>query len=219
MSKAILFDLDGTLLDTIEDLADAMNSVLKNKGFPEHSSEKYKYFVGDGLEKLVNRVLPENRKEPNTIKECMDNMSDAYAKNWQKNTKPYPGIIDLLSSLSEKQIPLTILSNKPDHFTQKMVEYYFDKWEFKKIMGAQATLPHKPDPAGAISIAKELNIQPEDFVYLGDTATDMQTATAAGMYPIGVLWGFRTAEELTKNGAKVLIETPEQALQYIQFYT
>ena len=216
IGSAVIFDLDGTLLDSLHDLADSMNTVLAARGFPAHPVTEYRYFVGDGIETLALRVLPsEVRHQKNIVLSLIDMMRDEYARNWNRKTRPYDGITELLDALELRKIPMAILSNKPDPFTQKIVSKLLGRWSFKQVIGAQAGLPKKPDPTGAIRIAEHLDTAPEHCFYLGDTSTDMKTAVSAGMYPIGVLWGFRTAEELTRNGARKLISYPGDLLSII----
>lgn len=206
--KAIVFDLDGTLLDTLEDLATSMNSVLKKHNYPTHEIPAYRYFVGDGVEKLVQRVLPKDQQEKEIIEACVREMRETYGKRWADTTQLYDGIADLLTALNRKKVRLAVFSNKPDDFTQKMVDHYLSDWDFEMVMGAKPNLPKKPDPQGAINIAKTMKLPASRFLYIGDTNTDMQTATKAGMYPVGAAWGFRPAEELLNNGAQVIITAP-----------
>lgn len=213
---AVLFDADGTLLDSIEDLADSMNATLHHHGFPEHGVDKYKYFVGDGMENLVIRALPvPERANPAMVHECLEMMRGHYALNWKNKTRPYPGIPQLLDELSRHDIKMAILSNKPDDFMQQVVVDLLPSWKFEAVMGERPPTPRKPDPSAAILISRMLGISPDRFLYLGDTATDMLTAKGAGMYGVGVLWGFRTAEELLANGARKLISHPGELLDLI----
>ena len=212
--KAVIFDLDGTLLDTLEDLANSMNSVLESQSLPKHDIEKYKYFVGNGMRNLVMRTLPEDKREECFINYCHDLMKDEYKKRWAETTKPYDGIVEMLETLTSLKYKLAILSNKPHDFTKLIVKELLDCCKFDVVFGERSGIPRKPDPAGAIEIANILNIPLEECVYLGDTGTDMVTAKSAGMYAVGVLWGFRKADELIKNGADVLIKTPMELSQF-----
>jgi phosphoglycolate phosphatase len=206
--KAVLFDLDGTLLDTLEDLGEAMNQVLRNLGFPVHELQAYKYFVGDGVEMLIRRALPKKSLTEELVQQCLQAYREEYRKRWDLKTRPYDGVPEMLDALTEKGLPLAILSNKPDDFSKLVVSKLLAKWRFRVVFGVRPSVPKKPDPAAAFEIAALLAIPPSQFLYLGDTGTDMKTAVAAGMFPVGALWGFRTAEELTANGARVLIESP-----------
>jgi phosphoglycolate phosphatase len=213
--KALIFDLDGTLLDTLKDLADAMNIALEKQGFPSHPVEAYNVFVGDGIKCEAERALPPEHRDEETIEKCIAIARQEYDSCWADNTKPYPGIPELLDEIDKLGLPMTILSNKPDDFVQVMVKKLLPKWEFQIVLGLKDSIPRKPDPGAAIEIASQLQIAPKDFLYLGDTNTDMQTADAAGMYAVGALWGFRGAEELLSNGAKKLVEKPQQVLELI----
>jgi phosphoglycolate phosphatase len=213
--KAILFDLDGTLLDTLEDLANSMNSVLSSLGFPTHEVSRYKGFVGEGVEYLAYCALPENHRGQEMVSRCMALMREAYRERWAEKTCSYPGIPELLDELSRQGIKMAILSNKPDDFTQLIVAKFLSRWKFQCVMGAQDSLPKKPDPTAALKISKRLGLVPGDFLYLGDTKIDMKTAADAGMYPVGALWGFRSQEELLENGARILIKHPTDLLNLI----
>jgi phosphoglycolate phosphatase len=213
--KAVLFDLDGTLLDTLTDLADATNHALRSLGFPEHPRESFRYFVGDGVETLIQRVLPGNRCDAATMAECASLMRREYGQGWAATTRPYNGIPELLDSLTSRGIPMAILSNKPDEFTRLCVSQFLPGWQFAAVLGAGTLFSRKPDPAGAREIARRLGVAPGEVVYLGDTNTDMQTAVAVGMFPVGALWGFRTADELTASGAQALAERPLDLLLII----
>lgn len=213
---AVLFDLDGTLLDTLDDLADSGNFALARLGFAAHPREAYKYFVGDGVESLVRRALPPDRLDSATVSRCTELVRQAYAERWAQKTRPYPGIPELLDALAARSVRMAVLSNKPDNFTRLCVQRLLPKWPFAAVVGAQPELPRKPDPAGARAIAAQLGLSPGAILYLGDTNTDMQTAVAAGMFPVGALWGFRTADELRASGAQVLIEQPLDLLRLLQ---
>ncbi len=214
--KCILFDLDGTLLDSLDDLALSMNSVLTHLGFPAHEISAYRYFVGDGMETLVRRALPPDKLHDAIISQCLSAMQQKYGEQWHRTTRPYPGIPELLDGLDALSIPKVILTNKPHAFTLQIVDRLLADWKFDRIAGARPEIPKKPDPAGALLLATEMGIKPENFVYLGDTNTDMQTACAANMFPVGALWGFRTAAELKKNGAKDLAADPLEILRYFR---
>ena len=213
--QAVLFDLDGTLLDTIDDLADAMNTSLAAMGLPQHGVDRYKVMVGDGMEILARRVLPADRLDEASVARCMAGMREAYEQRWHANSRPYDGIPELLDALTDLKLPCVVLSNKPHDFTEKVVATLLPDWRFACVLGARPGVPIKPDPSGALEIASQLGLTPERFLYLGDTNTDMQTAVAAGMYPVGVLWGFRSAEELTAAGARTLISHPMELMGMI----
>ena len=206
--KAVLFDLDGTLLDTLKDIADSVNMALDHLGFPQHEVEAYKYFVGDGREALAIRALPEDCRGTANVEKLTTSIEVEYTRRWATNTRAYPGVPDILQTLTDQGIKMAILSNKPQASTEEMVSRFLSKWRFELVLGAQSSLPMKPDPTSALQIAQRLNTPPVEFLYLGDSDVDMKTATEAGMYPVGALWGFRTADELLAGGAKELIQHP-----------
>lgn len=211
----VIFDLDGTLLNTLEDLADSMNRVLSGFGFPTHPVEAYKKFVGEGIDRLAYRVLPVDRRDERTVKDCVREMRRDYAGHWADKTHLYQGIAEMLSALNANGTVLAILSNKPDDFTQKMVSTYLGRWRFEMVLGAVPEIAKKPDPAGALHIAEHLKLPCKKILYIGDTNTDMVTAQRAGMFGIGVLWGFRDAGELQESGAKALIAQPMELLNFL----
>jgi len=202
------------LLDTIDDLADSMNKALSDLGFPIHDTEFYKNTVGDGLPKLVERVLPESHRDEKTVMRCITDMEVEYQNRWNRKTRPYDGISELLAALDKRKIKLNVLSNKLDAYTRIAVNFYFPQFPFEYVMGASPPFPRKPDPACAFLIAKKLNIRPQNFVFLGDTNTDMKTAVAAAMFPVGALWGFRSRSELEESGAKAVLNHPLELLEY-----
>jgi phosphoglycolate phosphatase len=213
--NAVLFDLDGTLLDTLEDLANSTNAVLERHGLPVHPLASYKYFVGDGVESLARRALPQDLLDDALLAECMAAIREEYGRRWHEKTHPYAGIAELLDTLTARGVRMAVLSNKPDQFTQLTVQYFLPHWRFDAVRGARAGKPKKPDPGVALEIAAELAVPPCEFLYLGDTNTDMATAIGAGMYPVGALWGFRPAEELIESGAKELIERPMDLVKHL----
>jgi len=214
--SALLFDLDGTLLDTIEDLRDSMNAALASLGCAPRSVEECKLFVGDGLRNFALRALPEGRRDEQSVARCMEAMRRRYAEHWADKTRPYEGVPELLEELTRRGLPMAVLSNKPDDFTRLMVARLLPKWRFAAVHGEQPGTPRKPDPAAALRIAADLGLRPERILYLGDTDTDMRTAVAAGMFPVGALWGFRGAGELIDNGARELISRPTDVLGLVR---
>jgi len=206
---AIVFDLDGTLLDTLDDLADSMNAVLAAAGHPTHPVVAYRQFVGDGVRTLVRRAIPDG---VGGLDEGVEAMIAEYGRRWRDKTRPYPGVDVLLDGLTARDLPFAILSNKPDAFTRLTTEALLGRWQFAEVWGVRDTVPPKPDPTGALAMAAALGVEPGEILYLGDTNTDMRTAVAAGMDPIGAAWGFRDAAELRANGARVVVERPEDVL-------
>ncbi|MBN2061081.1 MAG: HAD family hydrolase [Deltaproteobacteria bacterium] len=213
--EAIIFDMDGTLLDTLVDIANSVNSVLEKNGFPTHDPEAFRYLVGDGVRKLMDRIIPKENRDEATVGRCMKEYSEIYHENFNMTTQPYKGVPEMLDGLTERRIKKSILSNKPDDFTRKCVDEFLSRWEFETIMGHHDTIPLKPDPAGALFIARKMDIEPDHFLYLGDTGVDMRTAVNARMFPVGALWGFRTEDELIKNGAKALIKEPYEIFRLL----
>jgi len=210
--KAVIFDLDGTLLDTLEDLANATNRVLTENGFPIHELDAYRYFVGDGSKMLITRALPESKRDEVTISACYNMLMEDYVRNWKIDTRTYDGIPEMLDAMTSQGLKMSILSNKPHEFTIKCVTEFLTNWNFDIIIGQRDEFPKKPDPAGAVKIARQIDIPPSDFLYLGDTSIDMKTAIAADMFPVGALWGFRPRKELQESGAKALIKKPIEIL-------
>lgn len=213
--SAVIFDLDGTLLDTLEDIASAFNAVLKNRGLPVHPTDAYRHFVGDGPRVLTERALPADRRDPETIESCLAGYLDTYRNNSQVDARPYSGIPELLDELSRRNIPMAVVSNKVHEAAVGSVSTLLSGWRFSPVFGFREGIPRKPDPFMALAAAEKLDLSPERIAFVGDTAVDMQTARAASMTPVGVLWGFRTEEELRDNGARVLLARPEQLLGYL----
>lgn len=213
--RAILFDLDGTLLNTLDDIADSANAVLAEHGYPPHSADDYRFFIGGGVDILFERALPESERREDTIHACVERFRDVYKSGWDVKTRVYAGASELLDGLVLRGLKLAILSNKPHAFVGKCVTRYLSHWTFSPILGQRDGIPHKPDPTGARQIADALDIAPAEFLYLGDSATDMKTARAAGMFAVGALWGFRPEKEMREAGAQVLIATPTDLLELV----
>jgi phosphoglycolate phosphatase len=213
--RAVIFDLDGTLLNSLEDLADSMNQTLSAFGLPEHSVEAYRFFVGDGIEKLVLRAAPQSANDPELKRQILQRMREEYKKRWANKTRPYEGIPELLNNLSNQKVKMAVYSNKPHEFTELCVTKLLPAWNFDRVYGVNENNPRKPDPTVPLRIAKIFRTEPKDFLYLGDTATDMKTALAAGMVPVGALWGFRSKEELLASGTKTLIEHPMHLIELL----
>jgi phosphoglycolate phosphatase len=213
--KAILFDLDGTLLDTLKDIGASVNRVLEGKGFPTHELNVYRYFVGDGSVVLINRALPEEKRNDDVIRACLTEFLEDYGRNMNVKTKPYEGIPEMLDALNDRGLKMAVLSNKPHELTKQCVTELLSNWNFDVVLGQRNGVPPKPDPAGALEVAKRLNIPPADFLYIGDSGVDMKTAVASGMFPVGVLWGFRSMGELKDNGSLALVDRPSEILSLL----
>lgn len=212
--KGVIFDLDGTLLDTLRDLAGAANQTLESFGFPQHPMDAYRYFVGEGLQTLTKRIVPDSAQGASEIEAVMTKFSEIYREMWNKTTAPYDGIPEMLNAFVEAGLQLSVLSNKPHEFTKVCVASYFPNIPFARVYGNREGVPRKPDPAGALAIAEDLQMTVAEIVYVGDTATDMKTGNGAGMKTIGVEWGFREREELLANNAWKIAATPAEVLHY-----
>lgn len=207
---AVVFDLDGTLVDSLADIATTVNQVLAENQFPTYDVPRYRYFVGDGVVTLLDRVLPSEVDRGEWIPRCVARFGEIYEHQWRVATRPYEGIDAMLAALRERDIPLAILSNKPHAFTVQCVDAIFGPNAFPLVLGQREHVPRKPDPAGALEVARHFGVAPEECVYLGDSLVDMQTACRAGMCPVGALWGFRTGDELLAHGAARLIAHPSE---------
>ncbi|WP_397446277.1 HAD family hydrolase [Polaribacter sp. R77954] len=205
--KAIIFDLDGTLINSLYDIADAMNVVLKNLNYPTHSYEKHQSFIGSGIRSLVEKALPLDQQNEQQIETCYKAMVEVYSNNCTTKTKPYQGIIELLDELISRDVKLCVLSNKADEFTKKIVATILPTY-FCAVHGLTIEAYKKPHPFGALEISKNLKIKTQEIIYVGDTGIDMQTAKNANMLAVGVSWGYRPKEELIAEGAKHVIQNP-----------
>ena len=210
--KAVLFDLDGTLTNTLDDIADSMNYALRQYNLPAHPVDAYRYMVGNGARILAERAVGERT-------DLLDTVFEAYMERYKNHaadkTHAYEGTTELLKALSERGILICVLSNKPHRDTVTVVNHYFPDIAFNAVQGQIEGVPVKPDPTGALALAQKLNTDPSDFAYLGDTGVDMTCAVRAGMHPFGALWGFRDADELIKAGAEILLKSPPELLAYI----
>lgn len=214
MKKTVIFDLDGTLLDSIEDIASSMNKVLESLQLPTHKIEDYKHFVGGGVDILVENALSNQSKE---IKdEVIKRFKIEYDGKLHSKTLPYDGIYELLDELKKLDINLAVLSNKPHEFTVSYVNHFFKNYNFKEIHGQKKDVPKKPDPKAALDIVKCLDSSCENTYFIGDTKIDMQTAKSANMTAIGVLWGFRDEKELRDFGADFIVKEPLEIINIIK---
>ena len=214
-TEAVIFDLDGTLIDTLQDLGDALNRVLREHGFATHDDDDYKLLIGRGIKRLVTDALPAAARDEATIAECYEKMLADYGEHCLDKTRPYDGVPELLVGLRSVGLPLAISSNKADEFTQRLVTALFAAGTFAVVLGAGPDVPLKPDPVGALLIAERLAVAPGAIAYAGDSGTDMATAVRAGMLPVGVTWGFRSRDELLENGAAVVIDRPGELLDLL----
>jgi phosphoglycolate phosphatase len=193
-----------------------MNRVLAKHNFPIHNYDSYKYFVGKGIRELVTNSLPGNERKNALIDRCLAMMIDDYDQNCLTKTQLYDGIPEILKLLKYHNIPMSVFSNKREALTIKIIDHLVGSGFFVTIVGARTNLPKKPDPAGALLISKQMGINPKEIAYIGDTNVDMITANSAGMFAIGVSWGFREKDELLSAGAKVVIDEPEKLLRILE---
>ena len=215
MIKAVLFDLDGTLVNSLNDLADSTNFALESLGFPTHETEKYRYFVGDGIPKLIERALPEGEKTEENKNKCLELFMARYREHYFDKTDAYDGIKDLLSGLKKQGLKIAVISNKAQEMAQKVVDKVFGNM-FDAVAGKREGYKTKPDPALTLEVVKELGVTPDNCVLIGDSGMDMAAAVNAKVTGIGVLWGFRDREELLSNGAKFIAGKPSQILDIIK---
>ena len=205
--RAVLFDLDGTLLNTLADISGAMNTTLSSFGLPAWEQDAYRFLVGNGARILAERAV---RERTDLTDQVLEVYQREYKRRLLEETRPYDGIPEMLRHLTDRGIPLAVLSNKPDADTRKIISHFFPEIPFVHVQGQLPDVPRKPDPTGAMAIAAEMGVPPECFYYAGDTSVDMECARRAGMIPVGVLWGFRTFTELQGSGAEYLIARPDE---------
>lgn len=213
MKHAVIFDLDGTLLNTLGDLRAATNHALEVRGLPPHSMEEIRQFIGNGIRLLICRAMPEGTPEAE-IDAALDDFKAYYAAHIHDRTVPYDGIPQLLTALRKRGVKVAVLSNKIDSASQQLIEYFFPG-KTDVVFGEHVGVPRKPDPTSCRMVMQQLGVQPEQVLYVGDSGTDMQTAKNAGLYAVGVTWGFRSKEVLLEYGADVLVHRPEQILQIL----
>ena len=215
MIKAVIFDLDGTLLNTLEDLANASNFALRSCGYNEHPIKDYIRFVGSGRYILMKRILPEEDKNnEEAIEKVLKLFDEYYGEHMHDTTKPYDGIYELIKELKIKNIKLAVVSNKPDEFAGETVNRYFGN-DFKITYGQRPNHAVKPDPKTVYEVMEYLNVTKEECIYVGDSDVDMKTAQNAGVKSIGVAWGFRGEEELKSAGADYIIRTPQELVNLL----
>ena len=214
--KAVIFDLDGTLLDTLADIAYSVNTALAARGLPVHPVDAYRHFVGDGWKMLITRALPEQERTGALIAQCGAQAMEIYRQNWNCRTRPYDGILEMLEELRLKGAPLAILSNKPHAETVRCIDTYFSAVPFAEVLGQRDGFPAKPDPTSALEIARKMNLTPESVLFVGDSAVDMKTANAAGMPAVGAAWGFRGPQELLDAGCRSIVNHPREILSLLE---
>ena len=211
----VIFDLDGTLINSLEDIANAANATLRRYDLNPHPVDSYRYFIGDGLQTLIERIIPQLHQDLEFVTMLMATFKELYSAGWHNKSSLYEGIGSMLNSLEAKGIKLAVFSNKPHHFTELFVERFFPATTFAYVQGQVSGLAKKPDPAGAVMIAKQLRLREERMVFVGDTAIDIETGSRAGMKTIGVEWGFRDRLELEKSGADKIVQRPREVADYV----
>ena len=213
--KAAIFDMDGTLVDTLADLHESVNEMLAHYDFPLRTLDEVRQFVGNGAKKLMIRSLPADKE--NFVDEALNFYNDCYARNCLNKVKPYAGVLELLTALEAKKIPLGICTNKQHFAAVKIAEKTLAPIKFGYVSGDEPGQPRKPDPTRALEGAKLFGVEPAQVAYFGDTAVDIETALNAGFLAIGVTWGFRPRSELENSGAQIIIDNPTEILDRIKF--
>ncbi len=213
--RAIIFDLDGTLLDTLDDLTASLNRALAERCLPPHPARRVRRMIGDGVHWLVRRALPRGAHTPELEQDLVRAFRRDYNRRWDQATRPYPGVPELLDQLAAAKLPLAVLSNKPHEFCVQMVDSLLADWAFHRVIGGGDAFALKPDPAGALEIATTLDVPPADCMLVGDSMVDIQTAHAAGMVPVAVTWGFRDEEELREAAPAHVLSKAHQLLDIL----
>ncbi len=216
MKRLVIFDLDGTLLNTIEDLGEAANYALEKTGYPTHSIASYPYFVGNGVSKLLQRVLPEDARTEENVNELRKYFMEYYEVHNTDNTKPYPGIIELLEQLQDDGIKLAVASNKYDSAVKKLITHYFPQIKWAALEGQKEGVPVKPDPSIVFEILSKCPTKKSDVLYIGDSGVDMETARRACVTSCGVTWGFRPISELMAYHAENIANQPNEIYTLVQ---
>lgn len=213
MIKTILFDLDGTLLNTLDDLADAANWVCAQNGWPRHPTEAYRYMVGNGIPKLVERFSPADQRSPARLAAVLDQFTARYDAHKMDKTAPYPGIPALLDELDRAGVRCAVFSNKADDLCGAILAHYFGPGRFAAVRGSRPGVPVKPDPSGLLELMRDLGAERASTLFAGDSDVDILTAHNAGLPAVGVLWGFRGEAELAAAGADCLAAAPKDILR------
>ncbi len=211
--KGIIFDLDGTLVDTIKDIGDATNTLLKIHGYSQYTTEDFIRWIGNGAARFIEEAMGEE-VEPVQLKNYVSEFKEIYRENLHNKSKLYEGVSELLDELTQRGIKLAILSNKPHHLTEAVVSFYLSKWDFKPVFGQRIDVPRKPDPAGAIEIAYLMGIETNRILFVGDSVGDLKTSVAAGMVPVGVSWGYGLKQPYRVNG-NTIIHHPQELISLI----
>ncbi|MBN2348426.1 MAG: HAD family hydrolase [Bacteroidales bacterium] len=214
--KGIIYDLDGTLLHSIEDIADAANFVLSESGFKTHPTSDYVKWIGKGAYQLIEGALPENYRQEDKVPEYHLKFVTRYTQNWNVKSRLFEGIPEILDKLENRGFAQSVLSNKPHHLTVNVSDFYLKPWTFVCVFGQRNEVPKKPDPAAALEIAEITKIKNGEYLFIGDSSTDMKTARAAGMLAIGVSWGYDTKQSMVESGADYIVDSPKELLSLIE---
>lgn len=215
MIKAVLFDLDGTIANSIKDLANATNIALMKYGFPTRRTEEFRYFVGDGIPKMLERALPEGEATEEAVEKLLAVFKPFYAVHYADNTLPYEGVTELISSLKADGFKIAVVTNKAQDMADIVVNKLYGN-VFDMVFGKREGIPAKPDPTAALMTMESLGVTPQECVFIGDSGVDIAAAVNSSAFPVGVLWGFRDREELIQNGARYIIEKPVELLELIR---
>lgn len=215
MLKAVIFDLDGTLVNTLEDLGNSTNHMLSENGFPIHTMDKYNYFVGNGIPKLIERALPETERSAENIKKYTEQFTEYYSKHFADKSAAYGGIAELVAEIKKMGLKTAVVTNKAQAMTDLVISKVFGSGVFDSVVGKRDENPAKPDPKAAFVAMSEMEVNPDECVFVGDSSVDILTARNCGAYPVGVLWGFRTRQELENSGARLIISEPEELVRFI----
>ncbi len=214
MIKAVIFDLDGTLVDSIKDIGLSTNYALSKYNFPTHELHKYNYFVGNGVPKLIERAIGQEKLTKDSFNNVYNAFSEYYAKNYLNNTVPYNGIMEALKLLKKNGLRLAVLSNKKDEYTQKIVAELFPNL-FDYVLGKSEDYPLKPNPTSTLAIIENFGLTADQCAFVGDSGVDMETALNSGCVPVGVTWGLRTENELKEYGAEYLIHNANNIADFL----
>ncbi|MBO5210902.1 MAG: HAD family hydrolase [Clostridia bacterium] len=215
MYKAVIFDLDGTLVNSLKDLAVATNYALEQHGFKPYPIDDYKYLIGDGMAKLIERAIPNDALTDETFKSVFNGFMDYYREHCLVYTHVYDGMENAVKTLSDMGLKLAVVSNKADDMTNVIVKEFFGDI-FMAVAGKREGIPVKPDPTLTLMIMDEIGVKPHECIFIGDSGMDCATAVNSGCYPLGVLWGFRKSDELLKNGAKTLMSNPNEIIPFVK---
>ena len=213
--KLAIFDLDGTLLDTIGDLAASCDAVMQMNGLPQHTTDEYRQMVGRGILRLVEAAIPKQMRSPEYVEKVRRDFVAYYLDHIDLHTHPYNGIPELINAMTERGVKIAVASNKFQAGTERLIRSFFPDVEFVAVLGQRVGVPLKPDPQIDLEIIEAAGVEPSETLHIGDSGVDMQTAHAAGVRAVGVTWGFRSREELAESGADVIVDHPEEILNLL----